>query len=311
MDKDALSAAPERPYIPSQCPLDHSHACSSADSPTIPAIILAAGGSTRLGQPKQLLRLKNSDETLLERAVRVANEAGATPIFVVLGAHAEAIQHAANLSQCIILLNKEWPEGMASSLRLGIAAAIEQAPAASGALLMVCDQPAISAEHLRRLLASHRAEPEIIAASHYAGRSGVPAVVPRAMFPALLAVDRRSRCARSLWTLWIADQPYRFSRRRMGHRHSGRFAADHSKAMPETGTFWLLLFDQSAMIRPGDFFRSVNWTERSAAVKKNVLPLFKSLSARMVPPWARMMCLAIDRPSPVPPDSRERPLSTR
>ncbi len=161
---------------------------SSADSPAIPAIILAAGGSTRLGHPKQLLRLKSSDETLLERAARVAAEAGAAPIFLVVGAHAEAIQRATNVPQCIFLINPEWPEGMASSLRLGIAAVVEQAPAASGALLMVCDQPAVSAEHLRQLMAIHRAEPEIIAASHYAGRAGVPAVVPRAIFPELLAL---------------------------------------------------------------------------------------------------------------------------
>ena len=160
----------------------------SAEPVGVSAVILAAGGSTRLGQPKQLLRLKGSDETLLERAARLAEEAGAGPIFVVLGADAEAIQRAVDLSNCVVLLNPEWREGMASSLRVGIGAVMEQAPAASGALLMVCDQPALTAEHICKLLASHQSEPEILAASRYAGRAGVPVVTPRVVFPALLTL---------------------------------------------------------------------------------------------------------------------------
>lgn len=158
------------------------------DLPKIPAIVLAAGGSARLGQPKQLLRLQGSQETLLGRAVRLARESEAAPIFVVLGADAESIQRAVDLSQFTVLVNDAWAEGMASSLRVGIAAAAAVSPPVSGALLTVCDQPAVSAEHLRHLLATHRADPESIAASQYAGRSGVPAVVPREMFAALLAL---------------------------------------------------------------------------------------------------------------------------
>lgn len=160
---------------------------SNHRSTNVPAIILAAGASTRLGQPKQLLRLPQfSGETLLDRAIRLAQQAGADPVFVVLGAHAEEIQCNAQLPDCTVLLNPDWPEGMASSLRTGIRAVMEQLPQAPAALLMVCDQPALTAEHLRQLLASHDAEPEIIVASWYANRSGVPVVVPSTMFPALL-----------------------------------------------------------------------------------------------------------------------------
>ena len=158
------------------------------DSATIPAIVLAAGGSARLGQPKQLLRLTSSTEALLERAVRLAEESGAAPIFVVLGAHSEAIQREADLSHSIVLINDAWAEGMASSLRLGVAAAAALSPPISGALLMVCDQPAVSAEHLSRLLACWRIDRESVAASLYDGRCGVPAVAPRAAFPSLLAL---------------------------------------------------------------------------------------------------------------------------
>ncbi len=155
-----------------------------------PAVLLAAGASTRLGQPKQLLQLPTfGGETLLDHAVGLAQAAGAMPLFVVLGAHAEEIQRQSQLSHCTVLRNEAWAEGMASSIRIGIAAVIEQAPNASGAILLVCDQPALSVEHLRQLLATHRKEPDNIAASHYAGRPGVPAVFPRALFPALMELQ--------------------------------------------------------------------------------------------------------------------------
>lgn len=157
------------------------------DSAPVPAILLAAGASTRLGQPKQLLRLPAFDgETLIDHAVGLAREAGAGPIFVILGAHAEEIHLECELLNCILMRNEAWSEGMASSLRLGISAVLENAPAASGAMVLACDQPALSAEHLRQLLGAHRGDPNSIAASRYCGRTGVPAIFPRALFPALL-----------------------------------------------------------------------------------------------------------------------------
>ncbi|MHB8301480.1 MAG: nucleotidyltransferase family protein [Acidobacteriaceae bacterium] len=159
------------------------------DTLRIPAVLLAAGASTRLGRPKQLLRLAAfGDETLLDRAVRLAREVGVAPVFVVLGAHSDAILQQAQFADANILFNPAWQEGMASSLRVGVRAVMEQLPLASAALVMVCDQPALSAEHLRRLLAAHDAAPEMAVASHYAGRPGVPVILPRALFPALLTL---------------------------------------------------------------------------------------------------------------------------
>lgn len=169
------------------------------DSLPIPAILLAAGASTRLGQPKQLLRLQAfAGETLIDHAAGLARTAGAMPMFVVLGAHAEEIQQQAKLSGCTLLRNEDWAEGMASSVRSGISAVMEQIPEASGALLLVCDQPGLTADHLGQLLAAHHSDPMMIAASRYAGRTGVPAVVPRALFPALLEL-RGDRGARAIF----------------------------------------------------------------------------------------------------------------
>jgi molybdenum cofactor cytidylyltransferase len=160
------------------------------DSNPIPAILLAAGASTRLGQPKQLLRLPAFDrETLLDHAVALARAPGAAPIFVVLGAHAEEIILECELLDCILVRNEAWAEGMASSLRVGIAAVLEHAPAASGAMVLVCDQPGLSAELLVRLLDAHKVDENRITASRYAGRMGVPAIFPRATFPSLLALQ--------------------------------------------------------------------------------------------------------------------------
>ncbi|MGC1872715.1 MAG: nucleotidyltransferase family protein [Acidobacteriaceae bacterium] len=161
-----------------------------ADSTVVPAILLAAGASTRLGQPKQLLRLPVfGGETLLDHAVALARAAGAAPIFVILGAHAEEIILECELLDCILVRNEAWAEGMASSLRVGIAAVLENAPAASAAMVLVCDQPGLSAEHLGRLLDVHGEDGNRIAASRYAGRTGVPAIFPRAVFPALLELQ--------------------------------------------------------------------------------------------------------------------------
>lgn len=161
-----------------------------ADSIPVPAILLAAGASTRLGQPKQLLQLTAfSGETLLDHAVAVARASGAAPIFVVLGAHAKQIILECELLDCILVPNEAWAEGMASSLRVGIAAVLEHAPTAPGAMVLVCDQPGVSAEHLDNMLDAHQADTDRIVASRYAGRMGVPVIFPRRLFPALLALQ--------------------------------------------------------------------------------------------------------------------------
>ena len=162
---------------------------------SIPAIVLAAGASTRLGQPKQLLRLPGAHESLLEHTLRVARAAELQPVFVVLGAQAEAIAAATNLQGATALRNPEWQEGMASSIRCGLRAVQEEAPEATGVLLLVCDQPALTSEHLRAMLAVHRAQPEAIVASHYAETFGVPLLAPRTLFSCLatLTGDRGAR----------------------------------------------------------------------------------------------------------------------
>lgn len=154
----------------------------------VAAMVLGAGASRRLGQPKQLLR--HAGETLLDRAVRLANEAGAQPVLVVLGADAERIQAAAALPKSIAVFNAQWEMGIATSIHAGLHALEEIEPGAAAVMILSCDQPRLGAPHLRALIESFgsQAEPAIVA-SAYAGIHGVPAIFPRTVFAELLALE--------------------------------------------------------------------------------------------------------------------------
>lgn len=141
----------------------------------IGAVILAAGASTRLGRPKQTLQL--AGETLLDRAVRVALEAGLSQIVVVLGAFAEEIRGTCRLTGCKLVVNYAWEDGIAASIRVGIS----ELKAVRGAIMMTCDMPFVTAAHLTELTTREK-----VTASRYAGGAGVPAFFPVASFPDLV-----------------------------------------------------------------------------------------------------------------------------
>jgi len=158
------------------------------------AVVLAAGASTRLGQPKQLVRLEG--ESLLHRTARLALEAGCSPVLVVLGFEAETLRAELHGLHVDVVVNHEWQEGMGASLRSGMEALRDSDPQPHAVLILVCDQPRLTADHLRTLLARHQsARPVAITASVYARRAGVPAIFSAKLFSALLASsgDRGAR----------------------------------------------------------------------------------------------------------------------
>ena len=159
-----------------------SLAGTTMEEPVVAAVIVAAGGSTRLGRAKQLVPW--GGETLLSRAVRMATEARCIP-FVVLGCNAEAIAGACDLSTCKIVVNPEWKQGMAGSIRIGVEAV--RSIGADAAIVMTCDQPAVTAQHLRQLIEAGGGRRVI--ASSYPGRRGVPAYFPGDSFRALQALQ--------------------------------------------------------------------------------------------------------------------------
>ena len=154
---------------------------------SVAAIVLAAGASHRLGQPKQLLEFQG--ETLLARAARIAAEAGASPVLVVLGAHFEAMQASASAAPAILIFNEQWQQGIATSIHAGIRSINKLAPSAAGALIMACDQPRVTASHLRALVDEFESQAATaITASVYQNTRGIPAVFPRSMFSSLTAL---------------------------------------------------------------------------------------------------------------------------
>ena len=165
----------------------------------VAALVLAAGASRRLGQPKQLLMY--GGETLLARAIRLATEAGATPVIAVLGAHHERILATVpvnKLQNAIPIVNSAWEQGIATSIHAALTALQDSEPHASGALILGCDQPRLTGEHLGAMLDAFAAQPEpAIVASTYAGVLGIPAVFPHQAFAALLEL-RGDQGARAL-----------------------------------------------------------------------------------------------------------------
>jgi molybdenum cofactor cytidylyltransferase len=157
------------------------------------AVILAAGASTRLGQPKQLVAIEG--EPLLVRTARLALEAGCHPVVVVTGFDAERMRRSLADIPVILRENADWKSGMGSSLRCGVAALEGMVGRPSDVLILVCDQIALSVELLRELLRVHALGQRPITASHYSGRAGVPAIFWQGYFPELLQAegDRGSR----------------------------------------------------------------------------------------------------------------------
>jgi molybdenum cofactor cytidylyltransferase len=136
-------------------------------------VILAAGNSSRLGKPKQLLVWQGT--TLLEHAINSVKVLPNSQIIVVLGANAGAISAAIELRQVTMVNNTDWEEGIASSIRAGIGALPKNADAV---LFLLCDQPLISSHNINSLLSEWQQRPDSIVAASYNGTVGVPAIFP-------------------------------------------------------------------------------------------------------------------------------------
>ena len=172
-------------------------AVSTAGDPvSVAGVLLAAGGSRRLGSPKQLLTMHGV--TLVERAARQLLDAGCSPVFVVVGANSAIIRDAVSMLPVECIENSRWERGMGTSIAAAVQSLTDVRFAQTSAVLIAtCDMPTVTVAHLKSLLAESNVGAQRVA-SAYAGPDGspergpvrgIPAVLPRADWPDLAALD--------------------------------------------------------------------------------------------------------------------------
>ena len=151
-------------------------------------VILAAGESSRLGfYPKQLLEFKG--KTLIRHAAENALSSKADLVSVVLGAQAESLKDGIEDLAVEIVINENWPDGMASSLQKGLHKLLAIEPDLSALCITLCDQPLVDSGIIDRLIETFQTGDSLIVASAYAETSGVPAVFSSRLFDELLALE--------------------------------------------------------------------------------------------------------------------------
>jgi molybdenum cofactor cytidylyltransferase len=148
-----------------------------ADAGSLHAIVLAGGASTRFGSAKQLVRI--GDRPLLSLVAGRASEVVGQALLIVLGAKAAELTPLLKHSGGSTVVNRDWREGLASSIRTGVA---RLPPSCAGVMLVLADQACVTAEDLRRLAGAWRRQPLCIAAAQYGGTVGAPAIFPRHLF---------------------------------------------------------------------------------------------------------------------------------
>lgn len=148
-------------------------------------IILAAGNSSRLGRPKQLLVFKG--KTLIEWTIEAALATNFKPVVVVLGAFADQVKEKIPLTVAHII-NDNWSDGMASSIAAGLAEILKHSPDLENLIITVSDQAYINATILSALQQKHMNTKKGIIASSYAKTTGTPALFNKRYFSQLLSL---------------------------------------------------------------------------------------------------------------------------
>lgn len=168
-------------------------------------IILAAGASTRMGQPKQLLHFKG--EILIRSIIKIALTTECRPVVIILGAYYDVIkkelQNYDNAQLGIVLVeNQLWQQGMSTSVKIGLETLLAANPNVESVLFLLTDQPLLTSTHLLNLL--DYKDLHTIIASYYNDRAGVPALFDRKWFPELMQLTG-DQGARKLLALHPAE----------------------------------------------------------------------------------------------------------
>ncbi len=148
------------------------------------AIILAAGESSRMGRSKQALPVDG--QPLLVRTVTVVQEANVRDIMVVLGAREEEHRRLLGGTDVLTVYNADWKKGMGTSIRVGLQAIVSMRPEVTTVLVLVCDQPLLTAELITTMINRFRGSGKSIVACRYDGLPGVPALFDSRHFAGLI-----------------------------------------------------------------------------------------------------------------------------
>ncbi len=158
--------------------------------PNIATLFLAAGASRRMGQSKQLLKIKDN-QTLIEHSILAAKKSTSQYITVVLGANALRIQKVLSrqITGINMVINKNWEKGMGSTLSVGLQHLLEQAPNLDAIIISVSDQPYLSTTIFDQLIEQYTLTQKPIICADYGHKLGVPALLDKQFFPKLLALQ--------------------------------------------------------------------------------------------------------------------------
>jgi molybdenum cofactor cytidylyltransferase len=150
----------------------------------IGGLLLAAGGSSRFGQPKQLVEFEG--KTLIRRAAEALADSVCDPVVVVLGAEIEGCTEELAGLGLDICINYAWAEGMSSSLKAGLGMLQRIESELDAVVITLCDQPHVNTSLIDRLTEKFRAMRVPVVAAEYAGTAGVPALFSRDKFGGLM-----------------------------------------------------------------------------------------------------------------------------
>jgi len=150
-------------------------------------VLLAAGGSRRMGRPKQLLPIKG--KPLVRHMADLVLQAPVKPVVIVLGAEARKIEPVLAGLPVHLALNPNWSEGQGSSLRVGVESALAQAPAVDALIITLADQPTLPPRHLGKLIETYRQGGCTIVASQLGPTRVPPVLFGPEHFPRLTSVS--------------------------------------------------------------------------------------------------------------------------
>ncbi len=160
---------------------------------TVGVILLAAGASIRLGEPKQLLKLQG--ETLLRRSAKTALSVS-NRVVVTLGSQIEMLRTEIEDLPVEIVENNDWETGMSSSIKVGLKKFLDDPDELKAVIVMVCDQPLVNENLLEKIISKFQEIDAPIVACQYRNTLGVPALFHKNLFPELLALDSQTGAKR-------------------------------------------------------------------------------------------------------------------